>query len=410
MRIALAVEGTRGDVHPMLSLAGAFRSAGHDVVLCGPKNFATDAAEHSIEFCEVGSDTRAFMEQVAPAVSSRGLAASRAQLEYFKDSVEKQFTKLPDATRGADLILGAGVQLAAASVAELQGIPYRYVVYCPAMLPSPDHAPVFIPTQSLSRSMNRIAWWLTLGPVDRLMRFGLNRARARYLGLGKIKSAFMHALSPRPILATDPAIAPVPNGCRIPVDQLGCFHDHDTAPLPTKLEDFLTQGPPPVYVGFGSMTHADPEASTQLVLDAIERVGCRAVVSEGWAGLGSGPLPEGVLQTGPVSHASLFPRCAAVVHHGGAGTTTRAAQAGVPQVIIPHLLDQYWWGKQITNLGLAPPPLPKATLSADQLATTLENVLGNEMLSERAAEIGQKVARDATPARAVDAILESLND
>ncbi len=407
MRIALAVEGTRGDVHPMLSLGRAFRRLGHEVVLCGPPNFSETAAASDVDFREVGTDTRAFLVDVAGAIRSRGLAANRVQAAYFKDSIEKQFTRLPDATRDCDLILGAGVQMAGQSVADFHGIPYRYVVYCPVMFPSDDYAPPFVPVQGLPRWVNRLAWWLTLGPVDGLLRFGINRARKKYLGLDPIRHAYTNLLSNEPILAADPVLAPVPEGTPVPVQTLGCFHDHDVEPLPEKLEQFLAAGPPPVYIGFGSMTDPEPAATTELVIRAVDGAGCRAVVSQGWAGLGGEALPSDMIEIGPVSHAALFPRCAAVVHHGGAGTTTRSAQAGVPQIIVPHLLDQYWWGRRIESMGLAPSPLPRTGLDASRLSATLRAVVDNEFLAERARDIGQQVAPDPTPEAAARAILAS---
>jgi len=122
---------------------------------------------------------------------------------------------------------------------------------------------------------------------------------------------------------------------------LGCLHPFEPGPLPEKLEAFLDAGEPPVYVGFGSMTDPDPAAATRVVLEAVARAGVRAVLSRGWAGLGGVPLPSEVMEIGPVSHASLFARVAAVVHHGGAGTTTTAARAGAPQILVPHILDQF---------------------------------------------------------------------
>ncbi len=408
MRIALAVDGTRGDVHPMLSLGRAFRSLGHQVVLCGPPNFAHEAAECDIDFREVGADTRAFLDDVASAVRSRGLAANRAQIAYFKDSIERQFSRLPDATRDCDLMLGAGVQLAGQSVADYHGIPYRFVVYCPVLFPSDDYAPPFVPVQGLPRWLNRLAWWFTMGPADVLLRFGINRARKRYLGLGRIDHAYSNLLSRAPILAADAELAPVPLETAVPVTTLGCFHNHEPEALPEKLEQFLAAGAPPVYIGFGSMTDPDPVTTTKLVTRAVEEAGCRAIVSQGWAGLGGEALPTDMMEIGPVSHAALFPRCAAVVHHGGAGTTTRTAQAGVPQIIVPHLLDQYWWGQRIESMGLAPAPLPRTGLDAIQLATAIRAVVDNEFLADRAREIGQKIAPDPTPLAAARTILDEL--
>jgi vancomycin aglycone glucosyltransferase len=127
------------------------------------------------------------------------------------------------------------------------------------------------------------------------------------------------------------------------------------------------------------------------VLDAVGAVGCRAVISQGWAGLGDGPLPGNVFVTGPVSHPRLFPRVAAAVHHGGAGTTTAVARAGVPQVVVPHIADQFYWGRRVSLLGLGPPPLPRAKLTAPRLAAALAEILDNELLAERAREFGARL-------------------
>jgi vancomycin aglycone glucosyltransferase len=135
------------------------------------------------------------------------------------------------------------------------------------------------------------------------------------------------------------------------------------------------------------------------VLETVERAGVRAVISSGWAGLGEGALPETVHVTGPVAHAALFRRVAAVIHHGGAGTTTTAARAGAPQLLVPHILDQYHWAERIHRLGLGPPALPRRRLDAEQLAATLRATLDNELVAQRADELGARL-RAAGSARA----------
>ena len=164
--------------------------------------------------------------------------------------------------------------------------------------------------------------------------------------------------------------------------------------LPAKLADFLDAGPPPLYIGFGSMTDPAPQASTALLLDAIERAGVRAVVSQGWAGLGGLPLPSHVQVVGAVDHSTLFRKVALVVHHGGAGTTTTAARAGVPQILVPHVLDQYHWAGRIQRLGVGPPPLRRRRLTADALAQSLRAVCDNEWLAENAARLGEGLRAD----------------
>ena len=407
MRIALAAEGTRGDVHPMLDLGRAFLELGHEVRLCGPGNFADDARALEIDFREVGADTRVFLEEMSSAVASRGLEAMRAQYAYFDESFTRQFERLPEATEGCDLILGAGVQLAGASAGELHDVPYHFIAYCPAMLPAREHAPLFLPSQTLPSILNRLAWWLTFRVFDPVLGYRLNRER-RKLGLPKLRSALNHILSPKTFMASDPVLAPIPESCTRESQMIGCIHAHEPAPLPEKLESFLAGGSKPVYFGFGSMTDPDPERTTRMILEAVEATGCRAVLSQGWAGLAEGPLCDQVIGIGAVSHASLFPRMAAVVHHGGAGTTTRAAQAGAPQIIIPHLLDQYWWGQRIHSLGLSPPPLPRAKLNKNQLIDAIQCVVGNEFLLQRARDVADQIIPDSRPIAAARAILRSL--
>jgi len=141
------------------------------------------------------------------------------------------------------------------------------------------------------------------------------------------------------------------------------------------------------------MTDPDPAATTRILLDAVSKAGCRALISEGWAGLGGGLLPEGVMRVGGVSHPALFQRSASVVHHGGAGTTTTAARAGVPQIVVPHLLDQHYWAQRVQLLGIGPPPVRRRTLTADSLADTITATLDNELVAERARLLGRRLRK-----------------
>jgi vancomycin aglycone glucosyltransferase len=392
MRIALAVDGTRGDVHPMLALACQLRGRGHDVVVCATPDFEADAREMGLTFHPVGLPARETLSQLSEAVVSGGWRMLREVNRYMERSLRAQFSALPAAAAGAELIVAAGVQVSAASVAERLGAAYRYVAYAPEMLPSPEHSPLVLPVPNLPRWVNRLAWWLLLHVYNLLLRDKLARERAA-LGLAPVRNVFTHVLGERPLLAAEPELAPPPADLRGSVMPIGCLHPLDGPELPPKLEAFLAAGPPPVYFGFGSMTDPDPAATTRLMLRAVELAGCRALVSEGWAGLGQQPLPEGVLAIGIVSHARLFPRLAAAVHHGGAGTTTCAARAGVPQIVVPHLFDQIYWGERIRALGLGPPPIRRTRLSADQLAGALREALDNEVIQERAREMARRLAR-----------------
>jgi vancomycin aglycone glucosyltransferase len=218
-----------------------------------------------------------------------------------------------------------------------------------------------------------------------------------------VRGALDHLLGDRVLLAAEPELAPPPRAARIRVEAIGCLHPFDAdAELPGKLETFLAAGEPPVYVGFGSMTDPAPAATTRLVLEAVERAGVRAVLSQGWAGLGEGALPESVAVVGTVPHPALFRRCAAIVHHGGAGTTTTAARAGVPQIVAPHLLDQFYWGARVTDLGIGVSLRARRGLAAATLADAITALRDNDLVAERAAELGARL-RDAMQGRDVAA-------
>lgn len=404
MRIVLAPEGTRGDLDPMLALADALQLRGHETVVCAPPNFADRVAARGLAFRPVGCDVQAYLQGEAQAILGGALRLVAAAQRYTDASVRAQFAALPAAAEGADLIVGAGVQLAAASVAEQLGISYRYVVYCPALLPSREHAPAILPVQPIPPWARRIAWWFARGPFAAAMGRPLNRER-RAMGLAPVRDAYGHLLGARPLLAADREVAPLPRDTPCAARQTASLQPATAAPLPEKLVDFLEAGEAPVYFGFGSMPDPEPNATTRTLLRAIEHIGCRALLSSGWARLGDGPLPEGVMQLGDVDHRSLFPRCAAVVHHGGAGTTIAAARAGTPQIVSPHVLDQFYWSDRVRDAGLGVVAPRRSKLSAAGLVGVLREVLDNEFLIDRcqdvAARVRERLLEEPHPAEAL---------
>jgi len=395
MRVALNAVGSRGDVYPLLALGDALVAHGHEVIACVPRDFREHVESRGMEFRFGGLDARELLQQNAAAVTRGGLRMLRLQLRLTGDLLSATFEHLPEAARGADLLIGGGVAVAAASVAELHGVPYRYASYCPALLPSQEHSPGLFPFQSRRPGLNRALWRWAVPSLFRSMRGRLNRQRAR-LGLAPVPDVLAHFFGTAPVLmAADAELAPVPPDCPVEHAVIGALQADVEGELPPKLATFLEAGPPPVYVGFGSMTDPDAAGTTRAILASVERLGCRALLSAGWAGLGDVPLPDGVMCIGAVSHARLFPRVAAVVHHGGAGATTTAARAGVPQVIVPHLMDQHYWSRRVEALGLGPPPLARRRLAADRLRDALAETLDNELLAERARDLGARLrARD----------------
>jgi sterol 3beta-glucosyltransferase len=175
--------------------------------------------------------------------------------------------------------------------------------------------------------------------------------------------------------------------------------DPDWQP-PANLAAFLEAGTPPVYVGFGSMAGRDPVALTRLVVEALDRAGQRGVLLTGWAGVSSTTMPDNIRAAGlpdtvfPLvgcPHDWLFPRMAAVVHHGGAGTTGAGLRAGVPPILVPFMGDQPFWSGRVKSLGVGPQPIPRGQLNARRLAYAIRVAVEHEGIRARAASLGEKI-------------------
>jgi vancomycin aglycone glucosyltransferase len=218
-----------------------------------------------------------------------------------------------------------------------------------------------------------------------LERVNANRAR---LGLAAIDDVLDHILGDQPWLACDAVLGPAPLGGGRDVIQTGAWLPPDAQPLPADVEAFLEVGEAPVYLGLGSMPAA-PEAGRALI-SAARAVGRRAILSEGWAGFGLADDGADCLLVAEVNHQALFPRVAAVVHHGGAGTTTAAALAGVPQVVAPMFSDQFYWASRVADLGIG---TSAAGPGAEALAVALDAALKPEVAA-RSGSIAGKVASD----------------
>ena len=176
---------------------------------------------------------------------------------------------------------------------------------------------------------------------------------------------------------------------------------------PQDLVDFIADGEPPIYIGFGSMSDKDAEGLSRMVSEAIERVGCRAIVSAGWAGLR--PFPSNDIHTiQSVPHSWLFPQMAAVVHHGGAGTTAAGFRAGVPTVLIPYFADQHFWAKQIKKLGVGPNPVRRSQLMTEKLVEAIKTALSDQTIQANSRRLGEKIREEDGVETAVNVVQHYL--
>ncbi len=152
----------------------------------------------------------------------------------------------------------------------------------------------------------------------------------------------------------------------------------------SELEAFLDAGEAPVYIGFGSMAGRNPQKLAELVVEALAISGQRGLLVTGWGGMRPELRSENVFVVDSAPHSWLFPRMAAVVHHGGAGTTAEGLRAGVPAVIVPFVLDQPFWGARVKAMGLGPDPIPQKDLTAERLAQAIQMAVTDADMKERA--------------------------
>jgi len=378
MKILLSSIGSRGDVQPLVALGVELRKLGHEARLCVAPNFQEWIEAYSLECVPIGPDLRE-LTGGSPKDKPVMPPTEEARQQMATQTVHTQFQVITEAARGCDIAVAAGaLQIALRSIAEAQNIPYVFAAYCPAVLPSPKYPPPKTGGQysfSLTDKENMELW--KQNDEEFNFRFGaaLNEERAK-LGLDPVQSVRDTMFTDRPWLAADPALAPAFPIEGIEVIQTGAWMIPDQGALPAEVENFLADGAPPVFLGFGSMQAY--EQTGRVMIEAARSLGLRSVLSQGWAGLTANDTEKDYLVIGDVDHAKLFPRMAAIVHHGGAGTTTTAARAGRPQVIIPHNYDQFFWAHRVQQLGAGVSGPGKDGLSTDTLVQALRDCLQPE--------------------------------
>ncbi|KAK9437780.1 glycosyltransferase family 1 protein [Metarhizium brunneum] len=441
LNVVIQIVGSRGDVQPFVALGKVLKeSYGHRVRIATHPTFKSFVEENDLEFFNIGGDPAelmAFMVKhpgLMPGidalksgeVSKRRRGIQEMLLGCWRSCIEAgdglgpppkphRINEPLDLAAGmpgdghdqpfvANAIIANPPSFAHIHVAEKLGIPVHMMFTMPW---SPTRAfPHPLANIQSSNADDVMTNYMTYTLVEMLTWQGLgdviNRFRQKALDLPSLSfiwaPGLLNRLKVPYTYCWSPALIPKPNDWGRHIDISGFyFLNLASSYIPDpELAAFLEAGPPPVYIGFGSIVVDDPNAMTRMIFDAIHLAGVRALVSKGWGGLGADDvgLPEGVFMLGNVPHDWLFEHVSAVVHHGGAGTTAAGIKAGKPTIVVPFFGDQPFWGAMIARAKAGPEPIRHKDLTAEKLAEAIKFCLETDT-QERAKELGHKIREEA---------------
>ena len=415
MIITLIATGSRGDVQPYVALAKGLHKAGHTVRFVTHQNFESLVVPHRLEFWPLEVDVQQIaqtpeMRQKAEGgnflklMSQMAKEAQRAAVLAMEGSVA--------ACQGANLILGGmgGIYIGLAMAEKFQ-LPsvQAYLVPFP---PTREFPSVLVPhlPSFLEKVFNRPSHHITRQILWQGFRSADQLARKEVLGLppapfwGPYHSTHLDRMPT--LYGFSPSMISRPKdwGEDIHITGYWFLDAEDNWTPPDELLNFLNAGPPPVYIGFGSMSNQRPQETTDMIVNALQQINQRGLLLSGWGGLQTTELPDSVMMVDSIPHAWLFPRMAAVVHHGGAGTTAAGIRAGVPSLVVPFFGDQPFWGWRIAKMGAGPPPIPRKKLTADRLAQAIHQAMTDDQIQQNAADLGNRIQSEDGVTQAVKII------
>lgn len=416
MKITITAVGSRGDVQPYVALAVGLKRAGHEVRLSAPHIFAGLIAEHGLQHLPISMNPQEIMDHPAVQAASQSgnyVLFLRTLFREGKMLVQTFLDQVYANCQEGEAVISSMIPYGAYDAAEKRRIPFIQTVLAPYYPTTAFAAPgISLPfnwgtVNKLTYDLVDQSFWQFFRPIQ-------NRWRKEQLGLPPFPIIGPHREIRRrvpTVMGYSSIVVPTPTDWPASNYVTGYWFLDKAKNWqpPAGLESFLEAQPTPIYIGFGSMPERDSSRMTQLILDALRLSGQRCVLLSGWAGLGDEQLPDTVFHVESIPHAWLFKRVAAIVHHGGAGTTAAGLCARVPSIITPYTTDQFFWADHIVRLGVGPKSVSYHHLTAETLAAMIRQAIADTKMRQRAAEIGQRIEDENGVGKAVEIIERYLS-
>ncbi len=404
-RILLSTFGSSGDLNPFLAVGLGLRARGHEVTFAVERNFQQPVNALGFPVAPLTGDAEPTLMHRAESLVSRAtpLASLRILMnEVILPALRPKIEELRAASAEADVLVSSAQQLAVSFVADLTHIPWASIALSPVLVPSPhlepQPTPVPIP-HALQPLANRVSWAMGMAAVRQLWDVPVNKVRAEY-GLPPLRDVAQTGNLSRQLttMAVSPAYTPRPPDWPAWVHQTGfCFWDaSDSWQEPPDLTAFLASERPVVALSSGSMADKVGGAFDPMYragIEAIRRAGGRALVIGAPPGALPHPLPDDVFAAGFAPFSRVYPRCAAAIHHGGMGTVAQSLRAGIPALVVPWGVDQFFAGAQLARVG-AGRWLRRPAFTADRGAREVAALLNDVSYRKHAQSIAEQIAAE----------------
>ncbi len=394
MNITILTYGSRGDVQPFLPLSRGLMDRGHQVILAAPLRFKSLVEEHGITFAPLAGDP----EELSRRLNDSGYNYFKMVRELMNHAVNigaDVMRQTAEACKDADLIIHTFTHTAGAhTLAREKNIPDIHIQTFPMFTPTGDYPNIAMPNLGM-RALNRLSHIASSKIAWFTSRIGFEQVR-RKAGLPERKLFWPFDDNPprlrTPILcAWSPSILPASSDWPPRIHVAGYFFfplDESYSP-PDELDLFLKSGKPPVCISFGSMVNKDAERINDIIVEALKKTSNRGIILSGWGGVKNRSSND-LLYLESAPHDWLLPRCKVIIHHGGAGTTTAGLRAGIPNIVVPFIADQPFWGNRVNAMGVGPKPILVKNISVERIMHAIAEAESNA-IGDRAQVIGQSI-------------------